>query len=400
MPRSFVSEMHKHITEAGTRAWIDVYRVVDDDRDHLATWSVLIPIKETKTFLERESWGVWHPSELRPSCTEYANKRVSYDRFGNDGGYEPIVLSRNFHEVKPQYLELSEEFRLFHNLYFDRKNDRYTKIKDDGSEIDVVHFEEEQVSIRSIEIRQFLAIKEMRLALLFDLRRKFPRSLTELGLKSAFEHVTGPNFHYSYAFGDIDFEKGSFVRVLGKALVDGFAKAESDFWPYNEKSESKRKYMEFITGLDEKGRETKQPCLPYGGDYLTPVHFRSEVLNRYYDNPSKYSVEDGYLRCASLWGVQIDNDNPDYVTVFLGDIGRDIPESEHNYWRSFNIAPSGPVSITAFRRSFLCEFINPRRKDLLFKHHFTEFNRKWREKNGWFFVCVRPSTRLTVARWG
>ena len=72
------------------------------------------------------------------------------------------------------------------------------------------------------------------------------------------------------------------------------------------------------------------------------------------------------------------------MVVFLGDVGRDIPESEHSYWRSFNIVPSGPLSSTAFRRSFLCEFTNPRRRDLLFKQQFTELNRKWREKNGWF----------------
>lgn len=376
--------MHKHLMEAGTKAWIDVYDIQEDARDHLATWSTLIPNKEAKHFLASDTWGLWHPSRLEPGCTQYGNQEVRYHRFGNDKGYEPLVLSRNFNEIKPDYLELSEEFRQFHNLYFDRKNDKYVKIGSDGSELDVVHAKEHQILIRAIEIKQFLAIKEMRLALLFDMRRKFPQSLAELGLKSRSEHVTGPSLHYSYTLGDIDFRKGSFVRVLGKTLVEGFSKADSGFWPYNEESQPKRTYMEFITGLDEKGREISQPCLPYGDNYLTPVHFRSEVLSRYYDNPSKYSVEDGYLRCGSLWGVHIDNDNPDYVTVFLGDIGRDIPEPEHNFWRSFNIAPTGPMSSTAFRRSFLCEFTNPNRKDLLFKQQFTELNRKWRARNGWY----------------
>lgn len=44
-----------------------------------------------------------------------------YDVHGNDHGYQPIVLERSFYGMKPQHKEISEEFRLFHNLYFDSK---------------------------------------------------------------------------------------------------------------------------------------------------------------------------------------------------------------------------------------------------------------------------------------
>jgi hypothetical protein len=43
----------------------------------------------------------------------------------------------------------------------------------------------------------------------------------------------------------------------------------------------------------------KNPEAPH---YLTPVFFRAEVLEKYYADPGKYSVEDGSLRCGRLWG--------------------------------------------------------------------------------------------------
>ena len=43
-----------------------------------------------------------------------------------------LVLKRNFHEMRDGYKEISEEFRLFHNLYHDRKTDKYIKIDESG----------------------------------------------------------------------------------------------------------------------------------------------------------------------------------------------------------------------------------------------------------------------------
>ena len=175
---------------------------------------------------------------------------------------------------------------------------------------------------------------------------------------------------------------GSIVRILGKKLVIGFDKEDSDFPPYNKKEQ--KTFPEFIIGIDDRGKEIRSSCDPHGGiDYLHPVFFRSEVLNRYYDNPSKYSVEDGYLRCGGLWGISIDNDNPDYVTVFLGDLGRDLPQSERPYWQTFNIAPVGKMSTTSFQRNLMAEFADPTRKDLVFKSTLDTFLKNWQQKMGW-----------------
>lgn len=383
MPISFVNEMRQFIAGMGEGDWIDVDVQTKSGNLNLGMRPLLIPLGEANKVLGFPDWGLNSPDHLEPGCTKYADGSVSFNRFGNDEGYEPLILHRNFHGVKPEYREISEDFRLFHNLFYDAKNSKYIKVREDGEEVEVVRIADEKISIRAIELKQFLAIREMKLALLVDLRRKYDQPLDQIYQGDTSWNETGSDFVLNYSMGDGMFRDSSFVRVLGKKLISGYAKEDSDYWPYNEHKRNNQKYIEFIVGIDSRGKEVTLPCYPYGDEYLTPVYFRSEVLNRYYENPSKYSVQDGHLYCAGLWGVQIDNDNADYVIVFLGDIGRDIPVREHGYWRTFNIPPAGGMSKTAFRRSFMAEFANPDRKDLLFKHELSLFNTDWRTKYGW-----------------
>ena len=116
------------------------------------------------------------------------------------------------------------------------------------------------------------------------------------------------------------------------------------------------------------------------------------MFSKYYADPGKYSVEDGYLRCGGLWGLRMDNDHADYVVVWLGDLGSDLWESERNYWLSFNIPPEGrKISKTNFKRAFMAEFTDPARPDLVFKQVYMQFSRDFRETKGWnFFLPLHP----------
>ncbi len=179
------------------------------------------------------------------------------------------------------------------------------------------------------------------------------------------------------------------------------AKAEAGVWPF--KNKQTEKYPTFIIGRDDQGKQVEFTCDPgqlsnyFGANpgaphYLTPVHFRAEVLTKYYSHAERYSVEDGYLRAGSLWGLKMDNDHADRVVVFLGDLGRDLPEAERDYWRTFNIVPDGPaISKTAFTRSIRGWFADPSRPDLAFKGRFRYFCEKWKEKFGWELFLPLPS---------
>jgi hypothetical protein len=80
----------------------------------------------------------------------------------------------------------------------------------------------------------------------------------------------------------------------------------------------------------------------------------------------------------------------DYVVVFLGDLGGDLPYEERLHWRQFNIPPEGGGSETNFRRSFLAQFTEPKAPDLVFKNEYERLSTDWLKKFGWpFFLPLR-----------
>ena len=126
-------------------------------------------------------WGAGMPCAV--VHYEGGEKQAQYLRYGIDNGIEPLVINRAFYKMRDDYREISEEFRHFHNLYHDKKTDKYIKIDDEGNEYTVAVVELDRVKIRLKEIRQFLAIKEMYLSIQFDFREYSEYSLEELGLK-------------------------------------------------------------------------------------------------------------------------------------------------------------------------------------------------------------------------
>ena len=179
-------------------------------------------------------------------------------------------------------------------------------------------------------------------------------------------------------------------HLLGRKVLKAPPRAKAGVWPFDKR---KGTFYEFIIGENTDGEPAMHTCDPerlnnYFGKnpgaphYLTPVYFRREVLKRYYEQPEKYSIEDGYVYCRGLWRLQLDNDHPEHVMVFLGDLGR-LHESERSYWRTFNVAPTGDPSRTLITRAFRGECADPEASDLRFKSAYGRFNTKWRERFGW-----------------
>jgi len=369
----------------------------DKANDHnVGIYCALIPEDHIEHSLKDLSWDLSLGDGL-PGAVEYhrdGEKRVEYLRFGDDDGIEPLVIYREFHGMRDDYREISEEFRLFHRLYHDHKQDQYIKIDASGSEHVVVTVEPHRVQIRLQEIRQFLAIKEMHLAVIFDCREHSKATLNELGLEGGgTEHRDGP-LAYSLAYGDLSGLTGkrAFSRLLGKRLFPPFPKEKSGFWGFA--ANEPDKHSDFIIGIVDDGTEithTSDPdqlanyfgANPGASHYLTPVHFRKQVLDKYYQQSSKFSVEDGYLRCGGLWGMMMDNHHADRVVAWLGDLGRDLPYEEQLHWRSFNIAPTGSVSDTFFRRQILSIATDSGRPEHVFHQRYRMLREASEDMLGW-----------------
>lgn len=291
------------------------------------------------------------------------------------------------------YVEISEDFRLYHNLYHDRTTDKYIKFDDAGNGTEVIVIKPDQVCIRLAEIRQFLAAKDMHLAIYFDNREHSRLSLTELGLTEGYQDVRDGMMIRGLSYGDFGgaSESQTFSRLLGKRLLPPFPKEQCGLWRFRN-GEPKR-LIEFIVGVGEAGKEICAATDGHDGgvEYLTPVWFRKAVLDKYYQQPNKYSVQDSYLRCGSLWGMTMDNHHDGYVVAWLGDLGRDLPYEEQLHWRSYNIPRRGPVSKVFFKRQIEAKFADSNQPDIEFKSQFPGFCSLCRRHFGWsLFLPLAP----------
>jgi hypothetical protein len=395
-------DQRRYISEQlGNEPYTCLYYFSEDPIDRLAFYCGLVPKKKGKTVLMTTDWEM-AVGDGFPGCCRHGlhdRARVTYDRFGHSDA-EPLILIRDFLGFRKGYPEISEEFRFFHNLFYEPKKNAYLKFDQSGNEEVVIKYSIERVSIRTKEIREYLGIRNMYLVVFFDHMRSSYLPLAEIPEAQRGEQVRSKNYSYDFIASEHDLgmeDYLTFSGLRGKKLIAPFPKSKTNFWPYNEKRQEK--YQKFIIGIDDNGNNIISTCDPsklanYFGknpdapQYLKPVFFKREVLQKYYNNPEIFSVEDSYLRCGHQWGLRMDNHQKDFVNVYLGDLGRDLPEAERDYWLHFNIPPAGKISRVKFMRDFMARPAEPEAPDLLFKQSYRSINEAWSAKFGW--TLFRP----------
>lgn len=362
-------------------------------------FSALISDSKVDDVLKDCSWDLQIGHGFPGYITHYQNegKITEYHRFP-DEGIEPLVYWRDFHGIKEIYYEISEEFRLFFNLYEDRKslNDsKFIYFDSNGDEHEAVLITPNEVKVKLKFLKEFLFAKKMHLAIYFDFMRFSDKTINELKqpeIRSVFQE---DKYIYSICVIDcgidlaIDKTKSQ-GWLHGKKLIAGLENHNHNTFG----CVVERKYEDFIIGIDENGDEIFHTCEegklsdyfgknPGSPNYMTPVIFKRDVLKKYYDNPDKYTVDDGRLSCKDIWGMRIDNNHQKYVMVFLGDLGH-LNYKEQNYWKSFNIPDQGGISRVAYERGVKGQFTDPDQPDLYFKQKLSVFQKRWFGKYGWY----------------
>ena len=375
---------------------VTVYQSYRNDYSSGSIFCALIPSAHLEMALSTVTWDLGIGGG-RPNAYEYSDggkQRVEYFRYGHENGIEPLVISREFLGMGADYWEISEEFRFFHNLYHDRAKNEYIKFDDTGNETKVAVVEQDHIRIRLKEIRQFLAIKEMHLSVQFERVEYSSCTLEELGMQQGRDKQNTELLTWTLFYGDTGNSKGrrSLSRLVGKQLFAPLPKSKSGFGGFAE--EEAEGQVEFIIDVDENGDDISYSSDPdslansFGAnpdapDYLTPVHFRKKVLGKYYQEPSKYSVEDSILGCGNLWILPIDNHHDDKVCVWLGDLGEKLPYPERLHWKSYNIPPEGHMSETFFKRQILAEPLDSDRPEHLFVQRYQELEGISQNHLGW-----------------
>lgn len=376
--------------DLGKTEWITVFEFLDSnlelDVDRGAYFSAVISNDKVNDVLKRHDWDLRFGGGRPGFSTHYEGDKeiTEYYRY-SDKGIEPLVYWRTFTGKDKSHLEISEEFRLYFNLFEEVDGDqiKYIYTNEDGDDDEVAIIGNNKIIIKLKYIKEFLSAKKAHLAIYFEAMRFLDKTIEDLKQDAIDDEKNSDNFCYSLCVRNLELsDTKSQGWLLGKKLISGLNDFKPTFWGTKEGE----KFEEFIIGVDEDGKEVLGSC---NTDYqkkpgfLTPIFFKREVLKKYYDNPDIYSVEDGYVKREGFWGLRALLNHKDHVVAWLGDL-KHLPYKEQNHWRAFNLTPgSRKISHTDYARNINGEFTDPEHPEFYFKYKFKSFQKSWHDKFGW-----------------
>ena len=345
----------------------------------------LFPLEYAKKELEKDDTNDW--GGTAPGFTQFGfgdDEEVIYSRFNNQVNMEPFVIERDYNGlVKQDELEIVEEFRLLNNLFFDRVKNEYIDLENEKT---VIRIENGFVTVDRKYLKRYLSVKDM--VMLVHCDSRYSTTSLDQRLPEDFNTEVMDNKIYTLSFGEIC--RKPFSLLYAKTAIYGCSIQDCGYWPYSENKE----YENYAIGVDEDGKDiffTSDPSMlsNYFEDnngaphYLTPVYFKREVLGKYYDNPDRYLIESGLLRCGTLWSLYIDNESSEYVSAYLGDLGRNLSKKEQMHWKNYNITIDGKLSHSKFMRDFLSTFSSSESHVFIFQNKYNKLNDVFKEKFGY-----------------
>lgn len=400
----------------GKEQWIQVSGRKDMNGADAEFWCGLVSLNHIDEVYNDVVWDVSANEQGNPG---FEGNRYAYQYKANllKDGFESILYYREFFGVEENYIELSQEFILLNNLRYNKNSKSYWAMYENGeSEEAVKYIDATTIQIKMKFLRNYSSAKQMAILLFFDIRTKFDGKISDFGLEEFNTESKDNGLFYRLWGGDMnrllgsdmDFPTHVYSVLMGKKILMPAPVEECGYWPY-EKEES---YEDFIIGVDEFGKEIFNTCNPdklnnyFGSNpnapmYLTPVFFKRDVLQKYVNKPELYKIRDGYLSCHSLWSIEIDNHHKNCVAVYLGDLGKDLPESERGYWKSYNIVGEEGLSRVSFRRDFCNMFTESNMEDHKFQVLYGSLIKQWNTKYGWDLylpLSVEDQYNLTQIR--
>lgn len=356
--------------------WVTIYYNQHDDKnDECLIYCCVVKEDYFKKYKENRDWGIQIGSEGRPSV--YGDG--TYKSFDNEG-IEPFIYSKRFTfaEGYDNYIDLSEEFILYFKLYEtleDKKNRKYFFIDDTGDLDEVISITPSQIRIKQKYLMEYISVRKLYFSICFDFMRFSKTSLCE-PIDKDFQTEKYYFNHYVRALGTNKFQSWIHGKVFIPYNENGTKSYHFDF--------ENREYEKYIIGYDENGNEMLESCKKTNDKYFALTYFKKEVLDKYYNEPSKYRV-DGFSVSSNFIYLKIDNNLSDYVPVFLVELGI-LPHKEQLHWKQYNIQPQKGISRTYYKTMIEGSWAeHPETPDLFFKQRFYSFNKNWKAKFGWDF---------------
>lgn len=184
----------------GKELWIQVSGNRNMDASSAVFWAALMPVENIDEAYRDYSWNS-HIGTQCPGFIEYGGK-ITYE--ANPLNFDSclnIVQYREFYGIKPNYIEISEEFRLLNNLYHDTNTNIFYEIEENGECTEVAKITDDDcVYIKLKSLMRYAAAKQMALLLFFDIRVKVSGSLLENGLEAFSDTVKEDGLFFGLSF--------------------------------------------------------------------------------------------------------------------------------------------------------------------------------------------------------
>ena len=150
-------------------------------------YSALVSSDKVKDALQNYSWELRYGSGRPGFVSYYKDKKeiTEYYRFSKKG-VEPIIYYREELGQYDSYLELSEEFRLYHNLYENftsHEKKEYIYSDDNGDEEVVAKIGKNEAFIKLKFLKDYISARNMHCLIYFDFMRFSKKTLSELNIE-------------------------------------------------------------------------------------------------------------------------------------------------------------------------------------------------------------------------
>lgn len=380
-----------------SRAWTTVYSHHDAADGRPSVFACFADLARKQEILAGDDW-LKHASSFSPGFCVCADDVTYHD--GRDEGYDFIVAEQYFYPLDQAQILVNQEFVMLFELY--RGEDGcYYSVDKCGEREKVVDFAGDEVRVRTKYILRFIAAKQCFFVYFVDARlassSSYPLGSTECISES---DEVGGNYHIGQWYTS-DIDEGYLLSMLyARSFIEPDDVETCGVWPFDEKNE---RYPEFVIGERPDGSLVRYSCdpnklgtyfdkEPRAPHYLTPVFFKPAVLDKYRSSPH-FDVSERHISCGSQWRCEIDNVDPDRVMVYLGDLGRDLPESERTHFLSFEMSPVDQrISDEVFKTDLLNMWVkDPSGPVSMLMRARMELDKAWRKRFG--LALYRPFHR-------
>lgn len=323
--------------------WTTVYRTSERLPEALSIFSCFARTDLERTILSSLNW-LKDADSFSPHFSKTHNG-VEYENIGSDG-FEFIVAEQRFHALNEAQLILNPEIILLLELY--RETDgNYYEVDESGNKQIAVKFLDNKVQVKTKCLMRFMSAKQLLYTQFIDSRVSSSANYRTTPISVFEDSFTSSSYKYSLGYWTTTERDFLFSRILAHSIVKPQPVEECGIWPYEKQEDY---YPEFIIRELPDGSCARFTCEesklgnyfgnnPEAPHYLTPVYFKPEVLDKYRKS-ANFEVSERILRCGTLWSIKIDNVIPDRVMVYLGDLGRDLPEAERRHFLQHEITPT------------------------------------------------------------